>query len=130
MDMEGALRARLLAASAVTNIVSQRIYWDDRPQSEPLPAVVLSTPSDVRPQHLKGFDLPETLVQVDVLGTTFAQKKALKEAVIATLAPSHNGNGIQFQRASDIAARPLNERTETQFVFRDAIDFLMRWTTA
>ncbi len=124
MDMESALRARLIAAATPAGT---RIYWDDRPQGDTLPAVVLTVISDTRGQHLKGFDMSQARVQADVLATTFAGKKALKEVVIAALAPAHLGNGIQFMRATDIAAVPRNERTETQFVFRDAIDFLIRW---
>lgn len=125
--MEGALRARLLAATPVTSLVAQRVYWDDRPQGSPLPAVLLTVISDLRSQTLSDFDMREARVQVDVFGTTFAQKKALKEAVIAALAPASLINDVQFMRASDISAVPRNERTETQFVFRDAIDFLIRW---
>lgn len=122
--MEGALRARLV--SAATSAGSS-VYWDDRPQGAALPAVVLTVISDIRPQHLKGFDMNEARVQADVLALSFAGKKALKEAVIAALAPAQSGNGIQFMRATEISAVPRNERTETQFIFRDAIDFLIRW---
>jgi hypothetical protein len=125
--MEGALRARLLAAAPVTAKVGTRVYWDDRPQSSSLPAVLLTVISDIRDQTLKGFDMPEARVQADVLALSFADKKALKEAVIAALAPAEEINGIQFMRATDISAVPRNERTDTQFVFRDAIDFLIRW---
>lgn len=130
MDMEGALRARLLAAAPVTNIVGTRVYWDDRPQGSPLPAVLLTVISDIRDQTLKDFDILQARVQADAIGTTFAQKKALKEAVIATLAPAHLNDGIQFMRATQISAVPRNERTETQFIFRDAIDFFIRWKAA
>lgn len=130
MDMEAALRARLLAAGPVTALAGTRIYWDDRPQSSPLPAVLLTVISDIRGQTLSDWDMLEARVQVDVFASTFAQKKALKEAVIAALAPAEQSNGIQFMRASEIAAVPRNERTETQFIFRDAIDFLIRWKVA
>lgn len=122
--MEGALRARLVAAATSAG---SRVYWDDRPQGAALPAVVLSVISDIRAQHLKGFDMLEARVQADVLALSFADKKVLKEAVIAALAPAHLGNGVQFMRATEISAVPRNERTETQFIFRDAINFLIRW---
>lgn len=127
MDMEAALRARLLGAAPVAGLVDQRVYWDDRPQGSPLPAVLLTVISDIRGQTLSDWDMLEARVQADVFGSTFAEKKALKEAVITALAPAQEFNGIQFMRATDIAAVPRNERTETQFIFRDAIDFLIRW---
>lgn len=127
MDMEAALRARLIAAATPAG---SRIYWEDRPQGQPLPAVVLTVISDLRPQTLSDWDMLEARVQADVLATSFAGKKALKEAVIAALTPAHLGNGIQFMRATEINAVPRNERTETQYIFRDAIDFLIRWKVA
>lgn len=124
--MEAALRARLIAAAT---LAGSRIYWEDRPQAAALPAVLLSVISDNRDQHLQGFDMNSARVQVDVLALTYEDKKSLKEAVIAALAPAQLGNGIQFMRAVDISVVPRNERTETRFVFRDAIDFLFRWKT-
>lgn len=135
--MEGALRARLLSAAPVTAITATytpqggtpgpAIFWDDRPQSSPLPAAVLTVISDIRGQTLSDWDMLEARVQVDVMALSFAGKKALKESVISALAPAVQINGIQFMRATEIAAVPRNERTETQFIFRDAIDFLIRW---
>lgn len=131
MDMQGALRARLLAAAPVTALVAQRIYWVDRPQSAALPAIVLQTISDDRPQHLKGFnDLRETRVQMDVLGTTYAQVRAIAEAAIAATVPENTGNGIIFNRALVDGARDLGERTETQFIHRHSVDLLIWWQAA
>lgn len=130
MDMEGAVRARLLAAVPVTAIVGQRVYWEDRPQTSPLPAVVLQLPTDLREQHMGGFQgLLFARIQVNVLGTSFADKKRLKEAVIAALVPAQSANGIRFTRATDISSRPINERTETQYIFADAVDFQLHYAT-
>lgn len=134
MDFEGALRARLLAASPVTTLVSdytpqggatrKAIFVEDRPQGSEIPDILLQTIVDSREQHMGGFQaLQSALVQVDVRGRTAPEKKALKEAVIAALAPAHSANGINFRRAAGIVARPGNERTITQFIFRDMIDF-------
>jgi hypothetical protein len=135
--MEAALRARLLGAAPVAALLPdytppgegprKTVFNEERPQSSPLPALLISIISDIRAQTLSGWDMLEARAQVDVLATSFAQKKALKEAVITALAPAQEINGIQFMRATDIAAVPRNERTETQFIFRDAIDFLIRW---
>ncbi len=128
MDMQGALRARLLAAAPITALVAQRIYWVDRPQSGQLPTIVLQTISDGRPQHLKGFnDLRETRVQVDVFGTTYSQVRAIAEAVIAALIPANTSNGVIFNRALVDGARDLGERTETQFIHRHSLDLLIWW---
>lgn len=130
MDMEGAVRARLLAAAPVTAIVGQRVYWEDRPQNAALPAIVLQLPTDLREQHMGGFQgLLFARMQVNVLAVSFADKKRLKEVVIAALTPAHSGNGIRFTQATNISSRPINERTETQYIFADAIDFQLHYAT-
>lgn len=131
MDMEGALRARLLAATPVTALVGQRLYWDERPQGGQLPDVTLLLVVDNRDQHFEGFQsLQSAWLQVDVRGTSFAQKKALKEAVIAALAPADTSNGIRFERATEIRSHPANERTETQFIFRDIVEMTIHHSAA
>lgn len=131
MDFEGALRARLLAAAPVTAIVGTRIYWEDRPQSAALPAITLGYVVDARDQNMGGFQqVQRRLVQVDVWATTFASKKALKEAVISALSPSETSNGINFRPAVEVDAVSLNERIETQYIFRDAVRMTLFFSPA
>ncbi|MES2902825.1 MAG: DUF3168 domain-containing protein [Pseudomonadota bacterium] len=126
MDMEGALRARLLAAAPVNALVAGRVYWEDRPQGSVLPDITLTPIDDARPQTMDGFQsFRPTQVQIDVRATTFSQKKALTEAVIAAVTPRETSNGIRFDRAADIRPRSLNERTDTQFIYRTAIDLIV-----
>ena len=123
MDMEAALRARLTGAAAVNAIVGERVYWDGRPQGSLLPDITLSVVRDDRPQHMQGFQaFRPTDIQIDVRASSFAQKKALKEAVISAVTPKNVANGVRFDRATDIRARPLNENTDTQFIYRDVIE--------
>lgn len=130
MDMQAALRARLLAAAPVTSLVAQRVYWVDRPQAAALPAVTLQTISDERPQHLKGFQaLRSTRVQLDVWGDTYSQCRAIAEAAIAALVPEHRGNGIRFDRALVDGPRDLGEQTDTKFIHRTSIDLIVWWAT-
>jgi hypothetical protein len=129
--MQGALRARLLAAAPVTALVGQRVYWVDRPQASQLPAIVLQVISDPRPQHLKGFeDLRETRVQMDIFGTSYGQVRTLTEAALAAVVPENTSNGIIFNRALVDGARDLGERTETQFIHRHSTDLLIWWQSA
>lgn len=130
MDMEGALRARLLAAAPVTALVAQRIYWDERPQNGALPDVTIHLIADHREQHMGGFQgLQPAEVQIDVRGTSFSQKKALKEAVISAVAPADTANGIHFDAATQVFAHPLNEQTATQFIFRDVVECRLHYRT-
>jgi hypothetical protein len=129
--MQGALRARLLAAAPVTALVGQRVYWVDRPQASQLPAIVLQVISDPRPQHLKGFnDLRETRVQMDIFGTSYGQVRALTEAALAAVVAENTSNGLIFNRALVDGARDLGERTETQFIHRHSTDLLIWWQSA
>lgn len=131
MDMQGALRARLLAAAPVTALVSQRIYWVDRPQGSSLPVIRLQVVSDPRPQHLKGFQtLRETRVQVSVLAETYASARAVTEAAIAALVPQNTSNGIIFDRALVDAADESGDQTETQFIHHHRTDLLIWWQAA
>ena len=125
-------------SAPVTALVGQRVYWVDRPQAAALPAIVLQTISDPRPQHLKGFDaLRETRVQLDVFAANqpgglngYDLTRRITEAAIAALVPENSGNGIIFNRALVDGARDLGERTETQFIHRHSIDLLIWWQAA
>jgi hypothetical protein len=76
-----------------------------------LPAVTLQIISDIRPQHLKGFNpLRDTRVQIDCWATSYAAVTALKEAVLAAVVPENTSNGIRFDRAIIDGERDLGER--------------------
>lgn len=126
--MEGALRARLLAVPSVTTIVGQRIYWESRPQGSALPAIVLDMVTDLREQTFGGFQsLLTAHIQVMVAALSFADKKRLKDAVIAALAPQSAANGIWFDPATDISTSPRNEQIATEYVYADAIDLTVHY---
>ncbi len=128
MDMQGALRARITGAATT---VGTKVYWVDRPQTSALPAVTLQIISDLREQHLKGFQsIRGTRVQVDCWGTTYSQVTALKEAVLAAIVPENLSNGIRFHRAIIEGERDLGERVETQFIHRASVDLIIWWATA
>jgi len=127
MDLKGALRARLAVGAAAAS-VGARIYWTQRIQGEPLPAIVMQVISDPRPQHLKGFDqLRETRVQIDCLGPSDKIATDLAEAVIADLVPAAITAGIRFNRAYVDAVRDLGEQTDTAFIHRASVDLRVWW---
>lgn len=131
MDMEGALRARLLAAAPVTALVGQKIYWEDRPQLSTLPSITLNLGIDRRPQHMGGFQsVRDADIQIDVWASKFADKKAIKEAVITALKQPATANGIRFQGATNVDAFPQNERTETQYVFHEIVRMKLHYSPA
>jgi hypothetical protein len=128
MDMPGALRARITSANTSAG---SRVYWVDRPQAAALPAVTLQIISDIRPQHLKGFDQTrDTRVQIDCWATSYSAVTVLKEAVLAAVVPVNTSNGIRFDRAIIDGERDLGERVETQFIHRASVDLVVWWATA
>jgi hypothetical protein len=133
MDWQGALRARLTGAPAITALVGTapaRVYWVDRPQASALPAITLQVIDEPREQHMGGFhSLQAVTVQVDAWATSYASARAVKEAVIDTLVPEQTGNGIAFQRAF-VRTRDLGERVETQFIHRSSMDFVFHYSLA
>ena len=123
MTMETALRAKLLAAAPVTNIVGTKVDWTKRPQGNTLPAVVLIMVTDPRPQTMDGFvGFRETRVQIDCYGASRAQVVTLREAVIAAIAVPGTTGGVIFGRAFINNVLDRGEDRETGFVHRDMID--------
>lgn len=122
MDMPGALRARLMG------LAGGRVYWVARPQAAALPAVTLQIISDLRPQHLKGFDgLRGTRVQFDCWGSSHVEVSDLKEAVLAAAVPEATANGIRFDRAIIEGEQDLGEQSQTVFIFRASFDLIVFW---
>lgn len=123
MDMEAAMRARLLADPAIAALVGTRVYWIERPQATLLEAITLQHVTDERRTNYDDFDgMQPGYVQVDVWASSYAKGKAIKEAVIAALAPAGEHGGVRFTRAFP-DARDLSERVDTKTIFRPSIDF-------
>lgn len=102
MDWQGALLAKVRAYAGLTALVGARSYWNEAPQGQPRPYVVLSIPSALRPQHLGGFDLPESVVQFSAFTNTVEQKFPIMEAIVAAVVPGGTSNGHVFQRGGVI----------------------------
>ena len=82
MDWLAALRARL------SGVAGGRVDWGERPQTDPLPGVVLITAGGDHSQHLKGFNLLADRVQVDSYGKTHKEAWETSEAAKAALLPA------------------------------------------
>lgn len=127
MDWQGALRARLVGATSV----GTKVYWENAPQGTALPYVTLLDVTQLRPQHLKGFDLEAARVQIDVWAGKYADKQTIMEAALEALVPSHTGNGHQFQRAMiDLGPRDIPERDGETIIYRKSADLIFHHSTA
>lgn len=128
-----------LKVDPLNTAVGGRIYWLRRPQGDPLPAIVLQTITEDRPQHLKGFDDMRTCrLQVGCIAdgpTGYQVSRELAEMVIAQLTPATEvvdpaGDDIIFWRAQPEGPVDLGEQTDTGYVHRAVVDMVMRYGTA
>lgn len=119
MDWRQALRSRAIG------VAGGRVYWTERPQGTGLPALVLKSAGDNRPQHMKGFSLADARVQFDAYGQTAKDAWDLIEATLTALIPGATANGHNFSRA-DVALGPrdLTERVGNETVFRVSMDLV------
>jgi len=135
-DMQSALVARLaadpsLAAQLIAN-GKTRIYWTKVPQGADRPYLRMQTVTDLRPQHLTGYDAGrQTRVQVDVFADTYAQARALSESIIGAVALPATVAGVKFGRTRAEGPRDLGEDVEgVGFVHRLSMDLLVEHSLA
>lgn len=126
MDLEKAIRGRLLADEAVSAETS-RVYWVDRPQAKPLPDITLQIIGEDRAQHLKGFQATQRVrVQADVRAATYADARRLREATIAALTPRKVQGDVRFHRATIPFRRDGDERPASGgIIHRHIIHFFL-----
>ena len=118
--METALRTRVMAAVPA---VGTRVYWGIRPQNSALPAIVLTTVSDARSQHMKGFDTYQAKrVQVDCYAATYDQATELREAVIAGVVPAAVQGVTRFLRGFVNNTMGRGEDVTGGYVHRQMLD--------
>lgn len=126
MDMQAALATRLKAASAVAALAGERLFWNVVPQKTAMPYVRMQTVTDLRPQHLAGYDDGrETRVQVDVFAATYAAARALAEAIIAAMAAPATISDVRFGRTRAEGPRDLGEDATGGFVHRLSLDLII-----
>lgn len=124
---------RLLAAPAVTAVVSNRIYPVAPPQGTQPPAIAVHLISTMDQPHLNGpGNYFRSVVQVDSLATTAGPAIDLGEKAIAAL------NGITkqaFGSFDDVdilldSGSDISEYDETAAIFRRLTRFVVRWRKA
>lgn len=82
MTAAEAIRSRLLALSAVTDLVGSKVYVHVLPQSFTAPAIRVQRIDQLEDPHLRGTAMPvRARVQVDSVAKTLAEAYALDAAV-------------------------------------------------
>lgn len=127
MDMEGALRARLLGQTGA----GQRVTWLTRPQASALPAITLQAAGGDVLQTFDGIQSwQEERVQLDAWAATYDQAKSIRDAAIPLLAPRQVGNGIRFDRMSFEHKRSDTEQLGSTTIYRAGVDLIVRYSLA
>lgn len=128
--MEEALISLLLEDAGVSALVSDRINFQRRSQSESsMPAIVMHKISAPRDYNMSGpSNLIETRIQVDCFGEKYKSAKTLARAVVAVL----NGfsgvkSGVSFQRISIDNERDTDgkESAADRYLFMTSLDLLI-----
>lgn len=81
-DVVSAVRTYILAQSTVTDIISQRLYLDHRPQNCTLPAATITKTSENHAHTLSDrAGAVKTRLQIECFSATRLQANALAEAI-------------------------------------------------
>lgn len=123
MDMQGALRARLLNQTAA----GTRVYWLSRPQTSALPAITLQTIAGGRPRTYDGLQaFRDTRVQMDIWAASYAEARSVAEAAIGALEPiKTTSNGVIFDSIFFDSESDALERVGTTDIHRTSIDLIV-----
>ncbi|HMO74088.1 MAG TPA: DUF3168 domain-containing protein [Sphingopyxis sp.] len=131
-DLATALRARLLADTAVAAVVATRIYWAVVPQGAALPYVRLHIISDPRPEHLKGYQSARrTRVQASCFAPSFGAAKQLGTKIVQAVDAPWSVTGGRVGRVKAEGPRE-GQGTDTPkgFTHHQIVDLMMEHTFA
>jgi hypothetical protein len=137
-DYGAALLARLLGDAALVALVGDAVDWSKRPNEQGLPAVVLSTVSDPRPDHFGGAQgFRQTRVQADAWSAVSADEASrIAEAVIAAVRPEPGEDGadaagswisagVRFGRPGIDGPVDSGEQLSAIYAYRSRVDILL-----
>jgi hypothetical protein len=131
--MEEGIIARLLATSAVTALVAQRVYPGRRPQASALPAIDLNTISGAPTYTNDGESgLASARVEINCWGDSYTSAKLLARAVKTSLSAFvGEAGGITFQNVLLDAERDFSETggNQAEYLFRTNLDFIVWFET-
>ena len=105
MSFETALRSRLRSDATLTGLLGvdpktggPTIYWDERPQASPYPAVVLLDWFGERSQNFAGAATAQRrIVQVSCFAAEVADAVAIRDRIIAILEAPATVDDVEFQ---------------------------------
>lgn len=117
--------SKLLATTAITDLVGQRINPGTAPQGGQLPDIVLSLIAGSTKHLMRGrTDHDEDRITIDVRALSYRGADAIGEAVVSAIggmAEDVSGRHVQAFRVSD-----ATDYDDTFKVYRRMIDFTVR----
>ena len=132
MDLGEALIERLSAASAVTDIFADRIFWTYRPQGSELPALVLTQAGG--PPEEEDLDGQASIVESRVQGSSFAATHIEARAGAKAFADALRGEAeigdLLFWNADVERPRDLGDSASGRFVHQTVQDVILRHSPA
>ena len=107
---ENAVIAKLLATTAITNLVGQRVYPRIAPQKEAKPYLIVLRPEgQINTQLASGlYPVSWTPIVVACVGNTYNESRTLSGPVTATLNPP-GWAGSQTWGSTEVASCQLND---------------------
>lgn len=119
--MQTVLANLLLAHDPLAALIGNRVYWDELPQGQPHPAIVMHLVFGAPSYHMAGpSGLVESRVQFDCRGGTSAEARAVADALEVRLSGFRGDyEGVRFGGAFLVLSMSRSDKTDA-----------MRWFTA
>ncbi len=132
MTLELHLANLVLAHAPLAAVIGNRCHWDELPQGEPDPSIIMHMISGVAGRTYSGSDgLTPAVVQFDCRGATAAQRDDVATLLAARLDGYRGPFGdIQIQSAFRIAHRTRSERDQPSARFVAMDDYRIWWRPA
>ena len=128
MSISAVLRDVLRDADAVQRLVADRVYRDERPQSDSLPAIVILLISDPRPLTFSGpQSLRRAWLTIECLAASRGEADAISESVITEIDGRALSDRPVVESTRIIDVRNDSSRTNGDLttIFRTAIDVMV-----
>lgn len=123
-NVEKLVRDALVSVSSVTDLVGQRVFFNQAPQGTSLPYAVIQLVTEDRRAVLNGPDvIPQALVQIDVIASNVGSMGDVR-AAIRTALDTYNTTPIRYARLQD-QRNAYDENTEYP---RAIMEFEVRYT--
>ena len=121
MELEDALRAKLLSNTAITDLIGQRMYVLQAPQAVEVPYVVYLVVA-ITPEYTAHCIQENVLIQYSVFAQTYAQARTIANLIRTDLEPFYGnleGLSITAIRFDGIGASEREKESQLAHISYD-----------